>query len=268
MSYDVIIIGAGPAGVSCAVYIKRASINPLVIYKDEGSLGYAKIENFYSYDSIDGKELFDRGLNQLKENNIDVIKGEVLSITQELDYKVLLDGGNTYNAKYLVIATGLNKAKIPQKYNKYLGMGVSTCAFCDGPFYRKKKVFITGKEPYLSVVKEELSYFTKDIETIDENKIVLLYGTDSLEGINLSDGTTKEINNLFIALPLGASSISNSLGVMIDEKSNIKTDPNMKTNVDRVYAIGDATDGKRQISKALYDGMTAAYALISQIKNG
>ena len=114
MKYDVIIIGAGPSGVTLAVYLKRASINPLVIYKDGGSLGYAKIENFYSYDKIDGKELFERGLSQLKANNIDVIKGEVLNVIQELDYKVLLENSE-YHSDYLVIATGLNKTSISSK---------------------------------------------------------------------------------------------------------------------------------------------------------
>ncbi|MCR5741529.1 MAG: NAD(P)/FAD-dependent oxidoreductase [Gammaproteobacteria bacterium] len=266
MNYDCIVIGAGPAGVSLAVYLKRASLNVLVIYKDEGSLGYSTIENFYSYDSISGKDLFNKGLEQLKHNEIDVVKDEVLSITME-DVYVVETKENKYRGEYLTIATGLNRGRIPQKYKSFLGMGVSTCAFCDGPFYKKKQVYLTGKEPYLSVSKSELSYFTSLIEVINEEDIVSLFGESSLEGVVLKDGTKKELNNLFIALPLGASILSNNLGVIIDDKSNIMTDENMKTNIDKVYAIGDAIKGKRQVAKAVYDGMTAGYAIIEDKKN-
>lgn len=264
MTYDVTVIGAGPAGVTCAVYLKRAGLNVLTLYKDSGSLKYATIENFYSYNSISGEELFNKGLEQLKENSIDVINTEVLAIQQELDYKIMTTTGDFYS-KYLVIATGLNKGVIPKKYQDYLGSGVSTCAFCDGPFYRKKTVWVTGKEPYLSQMKTELNYFTKDIVEVDESKIDSLYGNERIEGINLSNGDKIEANNLFIALPLSASSLSSNLGVMIDG-GNIKVDESMHTNLKRVYAIGDAVKGKRQISKAVYDGMTAGYSIIEDLK--
>ena len=266
MTYDAIIIGAGPAGVTCAVYLKRAGLNVLVLYKDSGSLKFATIDNFYSYESIKGEDLFNKGLEQLKANNIDVVMTEVLAISQELDFRLMTTSGD-YLGKYLVIASGLNKGVIPKKYQEYLGNGVSTCAFCDGPFYRKKSVWVTGKEPYLTQMKTELSYFTKDINVIDESLINSLFGTERIEGVELNNGETLSINNLFIAIPLGASSISTNLGVMIDDKNNIKVDENMRTNLKKVYAIGDCIKGKRQVSKAVYDGMTAGYAIIEDFKS-
>lgn len=263
--YDVAIIGAGPAGVTCAVYLKRAGLNVLVLYRDLGSLKYATIENFYSYDSIKGEDLFNKGLSQLKTNEIDVVNTEALAIEQYNEFKITTTSGEFYS-KYLVIATGLNKGSIPKKYHSFLGSGVSTCAFCDGPFYRKKQVFVTGKEPYLTQMKKELSYFTKDITEIDETTIDSLYGSDRIEGINLVSGEKIELNNLFIALPLNATALSNNLGVMVDPNGNIKIDESMRTNIKKVYAIGDSTKGVRQISKAVYDGMTAGYSIIEEIK--
>lgn len=265
MVYDVIIIGAGPAGVTAAVYLKRADINVLVLYKDYGSLGYSTIGNMYSYGSIKGRDLFLKGLDQLKENDIEVIKTEVLSINQMEDFTVFtLDG--EFHSKNIIIASGINKSTIKPIYQKYLGFGVSTCAFCDGPFFRKKKVWATGKSPYLENLINELKYFTQDIEVIDEGDIESLVGEENLEGIILKDGTKVDVTNLFVALPLGASSLSSNLGVMTDSKRNIKVNENMRTNVPHVYAIGDCIDGVRQVSKAMYDGMTAAYALIKEIK--
>ena len=265
MVYDVIIIGAGPAGVTAAVYLKRADINVLVLYKDSGSLGYSTIDNMYSYGSIKGSDLFEKGLDQLKENDIEVIKTEVLSINQMEDFNVFTVGGE-FHSKNIIIASGINKSLLKPMYQKYLGFGVSTCAFCDGPFFKKKKVWVTGKSPYLENLINELKYFTQDIEVIDEDSIVSLIGDENLERILLKDGSIIDVTNLFVALPLGASSLSSNLGVMTDSKNNIKVDENMRTNIPHVYAVGDCIDGVRQVSKAMYDGMRAAYALIKEIK--
>ncbi|MCR5564860.1 MAG: FAD-dependent oxidoreductase, partial [Gammaproteobacteria bacterium] len=120
MLYDTIIIGAGPSGVTCAIYLKRAGLNPLVIYKDAGSLGLSKIENLYSYDSISGIDLFNKGLEQLKFHKIDTVKEEVLALTQELNFKAITKD-NEYEGKTLVIASGLNKSNLPKMFKDYLG---------------------------------------------------------------------------------------------------------------------------------------------------
>ena len=215
MIYDVLIIGAGPAGVTAAIYLKRAGLNVLVLYKDSGSLKYATIENFYSYDSVKGEDLFNKGLSQLKANNIDVVNEEALAVEGYNEFKITTTSREFYS-KYLVIATGLNKGSIPKKYQSYLGSGVSTCAFCDGPFYKKKPVYVVGREPYLSQMKKELSYFTSDINELDDTSIDSLYGNDRIEGVLLKSGEKVNINNLFIALPLNSTALSNNIGVMVD----------------------------------------------------
>ena len=266
MLYDTIIIGAGPSGVTCAIYLKRAGLNPLVIYKDAGSLGLSKIENLYSYDSISGIDLFNKGLEQLKFNKIDTVKEEVLALTQELNFKAITKD-NEYEGKTLVIASGLNKSNLPKMFKDYLGMGVSTCAFCDAPLFKKKRVWVAGKEPYLTQMIKELNYFTQDVVTLNVDEIESLSGEFGLQKVTLKNGEEISLNNLFIALPLGSQSISSNLGILIDDKGNIVVDENNKTNLSNVYACGDIIKGRRQVSKAMNDGMNAAYSIIEVLKS-
>ena len=267
MTYDAIVIGAGPSGVSAAIYLKRAGLNVLVIYKDGGSLSFSNIRNFYGYLEEDGKTLFAHGLEQLKTNNILSSQEEVIKVSGEIGNFIVKTDHNSYYSFYLLIATGISRKNLPQFALDYLGNGVSTCALCDGPLYRKKKVYVTGKEPYLANTLEELSIFTDDINKVSLEDILSLKGDGHLEEILLKNGKSLETNNLFIALPFGSTSISNDLGVMLDSASNIIVDQNMKTNIKGVYAIGDATPGLRQVTKAAFQGMVAALAIVEDKKH-
>ena len=107
--YDVIIIGAGPAGVSAAVYAKRGGLNVLVIAKDTGTLEKAKkIENYYGFKSITGEELYRNGLEQLKHLNIELVKDEVVQLNYTKKFEVTTVN-NVFESKYVVLATGVSR---------------------------------------------------------------------------------------------------------------------------------------------------------------
>ena len=147
--YDVIIIGAGPAGVSAAVYAKRGALNVLVIAKDTGTLEKAKkIENYYGFKSITGEELYRNGLEQLKHLNIELVKDEVVQLNYTKKFEVTTVN-NVFESKYVVLATGTSR-NVPniRGIKEFEGKGVSYCAICDAFFYRNKNVAVLGSGNY------------------------------------------------------------------------------------------------------------------------
>ena len=162
--YDVIIIGQGPAGISCAIYLKRYNLNPLVIAKDYGALEVnSMIENYYGIKSIDGQELIKSGIDQAKELGIDIINEEVINIETYPSFEVVT-AKNKYQTKSIFLATGKSRSKIYAKGFKELeGKGISYCATCDGFFYRKKRIGIIGSGDYMLSELDVLRNFTNDI---------------------------------------------------------------------------------------------------------
>ena len=148
MTYDVAIIGAGPAGITASLYTKRANLKTLVLYKDESSLEKADIiENYYGFKKgISGKELYQEGIEQAKKLKIEVKKEEVLKIELVPEGFMIKTSNLEYITKAVILATGnkKNKPKIPG-IEKLEGKGISYCAICDGFFYRNKSVAVLGE---------------------------------------------------------------------------------------------------------------------------
>ena len=145
--YDIIIIGAGPAGISAALYAKRANSNVLVLYQGETSLGGAeKIDNYYGFPGgITGKELYENGIKQAEELGVEVKKIEVIQIKNLGNtFNVKTEDGN-YEAKAIILSTGNKKIRPNIKgIKEFEGKGISYCAICDAFFYRKKNVAVIG----------------------------------------------------------------------------------------------------------------------------
>ena len=139
---QLVIAGAGPAGVSAALYAVRMGFPPLVIHNGYGALEKAeKIENYYGLPSpVSGKELYENGLSQLAALNVPVLKDELLSITYDGEYTIQASEGS-YHTQALILATGTKRNTLSLKeLKKYEGNGISYCAVCDGFFYRQKEV--------------------------------------------------------------------------------------------------------------------------------
>ena len=149
--YDCIIIGKGPAGISTSIYISRSNLKCLVIGKDETALRKAKsIENYYGFEEpISGEELFRRGINQAKKQNIEVKNDEVLDIEYKNDSYIVKTVNNEYETKTVVLATGKSrKTSNILGEDKFVGKGISYCAICDGYFFKNKNIAVIGSGEY------------------------------------------------------------------------------------------------------------------------
>ena len=283
--YDVIIIGAGPAGITAGLYAKRANLNTAIIYKDESSLEKAElIENYYGFeDGISGKELYEKGIEQAKNLNIDVKNEEVVNIQiSNIGFDIITDK-EQYSSKTLIFATG-NKKNTPKiKGIKELeGKGISYCAICDGFFYRNKNIAVLGSGKYAISETNELINLAKEITIltngekapeiradnvkIDTRKIREVRGEDKVEEVEFEDDNKLKTEGIFVAQGVaGSSEFAKKLGI-ITKNDKIIVDENMKTNIKGIYACGDCTGGLLQISKAVYEGTKAGLEVIKYLR--
>ncbi len=282
--YDTIIIGDGPAGITSSIYLKNANKEVLLIGSQESKLKKAKkIINYYGFEEISGEELYQKGLNQIDKLNIEYKKEEVLEIKNEEYFKVKTTL-NSYYSKYLILGLGKNNINLP--YTKdYIGKGVSYCVVCDGFFFRNKDVAIIGNSKYavneakylknivnkLYIISDKnkldeqmIEYTTTEkIELIDK-KIKKLDGTP-LNSIIFEDNTTINISGLFICIgEANSTDLAKSLGIQLDN-NNIIVDKNNKTNIERLYAVGDCIRLQGQISLSIGDGANAALNIIKEL---
>lgn len=283
--YDVIIIGAGPAGVSAAVYAKRGALNVLVIAKDTGTLEKAKkIENYYGFKSITGEELYRNGLEQLKHLNIELVKDEVVQLNYTKKFEVTTVN-NVFESKYVVLATGVSR-NVPniRGIKEFEGKGVSYCAICDAFFYRNKNVAVLGSGNYaiheaeiLKPVAKSVTLLTnneklvenRDIDlNVNEKKIREVRGYDKVDEVVFDDDTKEKVNGIFVAIGTASTNdLARKIGARV-ENNNILVNENLETNVPGLYACGDCTGGILQISKATYEGTKVGLEIINKIKNG
>ena len=277
--YDVIIIGAGPAGISAGLYARRAGKNVLILYHGESALEKAtKIENYYGFiHGIDGKNLYQNGIEQAKALKIEIKDEEVLNIEKnENEFEV-----STYNKKYVgenvIIATGNKKLKPNIKgIVEFEGKGISYCAICDGFFYRNKNVAVIGNGKYALSEAKDLKNIAKNVTIltnglkIEDNgnfeictkNIKEIHGDTKIKSIEFEDSSTMEIDGIFIAMgEAGASDFAKKLGVLL-KGDNIVVDENMQTNIKGLYSCGNSNGGLLQVCKAVYEGAVAGLATV------
>lgn len=280
MEYDVIIIGAGPAGISASLYTVRANKKTLVLYNDISSLEKTeKIDNYYGFNNgIKGEKLYKNGIEQAKNIGARVKEEEVIKIEMNEDnneYKfVVKTSKNKYKAKIVILATG-NKRNKPKiiGIDEFEGKGISYCAICDGFFYRNKEVAVIGDGNYAISETNDLINIAKDITIctngkkapdfraenvkIETREIEKIEGEDTVEEIQLKDGSKLKVDGIFIAQGVaGSVEFAKKLGALVNN-NKIIVDKDMKTSIDGLYACGDCTGGLLQISKAVYEGAIA-----------
>lgn len=285
--YDCIIIGKGPAGISTAIYISRSNLKCLVVGKDETALKKAKsIENYYGFESpISGEELFRRGINQAKNQNIEIKNDEVLDIEYLNNSYLVKTVNNEYETKTVVLATGKNrKMSNILGEDKFIGKGISYCAICDGYFFKNKNIAVIGSGEYavheagiLQNVSDKVTIFTNggklpenrsiEIKNVIEGRIDAIRGDKKVENILLNDKRSIPVDGVFIAQGIASSiDFAKKLGIIL-ENNNIVINDNMETNVPGIYAAGDCTGGLLQISKAIYEGAKCGLSIAKKLKN-
>ena len=282
--YDIIIIGSGPAGVSAAVYAKRGGANVLVISKDTGTLGKAKkIENYYGFKNISGKDLYENGLKQLENLNIEFVKDEVVQLNYTSQFEVTTVN-NIFQAKYVVLATGVSR-NVPniKGIKEFEGKGVSYCAICDAFFYRNKDVAVLGSGNYaiheaeiLKPVVKSVTLLTnseklvenRDIDlNVNEKKVREVRGFEKVDEIVFEYDTAQNINGIFVAIGTASTNdLARKIGARVENNKIIVND-NLETTVPNLYACGDCTGGILQISKATYEGTKVGLEIVNKLKN-
>lgn len=303
--YDIIIIGAGPSGMTAGIYAEQARKNVLILEKDTygGQILKAdKVKNYPGFNEISGFEFATKLYNQLKELEPNIKFEEVIEIKNFEDYKEVITKKGSYKTKSIIIASGAQnrKLELPNEDN-LIGKGISYCATCDGMFFKDKIVAITGggntaidDALYLSniVKKLYLIYRQNDfrIESINLSKlkekenvefilnsnIIDIKGNNKLENITVKNNNTNEestlnIEGLFIAIGhIPVSSMCKNI-IDTDEKGYIISKEDCKTNIDGIFAAGDIRiKDIRQLTTACSDGTVAALnacKYLNQIKN-
>lgn len=301
MTYDIIIIGAGPAGISASLYAKRANLNVAVIYSGESQLEKAhKIDNYYGFpEGITGSDLYAAGIEQAKNLGVEVIEAEVTHIEMlapppKTQYSVKA-GGNEYSAPALILATGNKKLRPPiEGIMEFEGKGVSYCAVCDGFFYRKKNVSVIGngtfaleEAAHLSHIADSVTILTdgksdEEIRTalskeselaakikIDVRKVIKI--TANVEnakvgGVLFDDGELLAVDGVFVALgTAGAADFAKKLGLSMNGDS-IAVNEKMATNAPGIFSGGNANGGLLQVCKAVYEGGVAGLSAVDYIR--
>ena len=283
-TYDVTIIGCGPAGLSAALYVRRAGLSCAVIGKDGGALTKAdKIENYFGVGTLSGSELVEKGITQALSLGADVCREEVFSISWEDKYTVSC-AKNEYQSHAVIISTGSARRSVNLPgIKEFEGKGVSYCAVCDAFFYRGKDVAVLGSGAYalhemgaLSGVAENIILLTNgaapEVEFGKEVKIIetpidSLYGESRLSGVRFTDKTSLDISGLFIALgSAAAGDLAKKVGAPVNG-SAIVVDDSMSTGLPGLYAAGDCTGGLLQVSVAVGEGAKAAMSAIKYVKS-
>lgn len=294
--YDIIIVGAGPAGLTAALFALRANKKILVLEaKTYGGkiVNAHKIENYPAINEISGFDFATSLYNQVKRFGCEIKYETVLKINED---KTVITNKGEYQSKSVILATGsFNRRLNIENEERFVGKGVSYCASCDGNFYKGKKVAVVGSGNsalgdalYLSKIAKEViiinrSDMFKSIDNyknnLEENSnitvlfntaIIKINGSEKLESIVVSDKDGKtdtiELDAIFIAVGQEPKNEIFANVVDIDEKGYIITGDGVHTKTPGIYAAGDTRVKElRQLTTAVSDGSLAATIAIKEL---
>ena len=296
--YDIIIVGAGPAGLTAAIYAGRANKSVLVLEKDTfgGQITSSpQVENIPGFVSITGAEFGDKLVEQAMNLDAEIECAEVLEIKDGETKTVVTDDGEFY-AKAVIIATGTKHRLLGiDKEEEFIGNGISFCAVCDGAFYEGKTVAVIGggnsalQESILlsSLCKkvyviQNLDYFTGEKKLADELvtkenvEIILgatvdaLLGEEELTGITINTANGKKeitVDGMFLAIGLLPQNEQFANLVKLNDYGYVDSAEDCITSVDGIFVAGDCRSKRiRQVATAAADGATAALAACDYIK--
>jgi len=283
---DVVIIGAGPAGIQAAIHAVRKKCDVLLLGRIERSALYsAHVENYACIEGVkSGEELLTAGLNQVKQFGAVVMDDDVLKVHQLKDgLKLELESGVDVETRTLIFANGTSRKKLKVPGEKELfGRGVSYCVDCDANFFRNTTVAVvgnasaaidgaltlTGYASKVYLINQELvaSQELQDkltqsaVENISSTWVSEIKGEGDVKSLLLENGEEIELDGVFIELGAkGAMELALDLGITLDMEtmSHIETNKKTETNVPGVYAAGDITGHPYQMAKAVGEGCVA-----------
>jgi thioredoxin reductase (NADPH) len=302
-TYDLVIIGAGAAGLSAGIYAARSGLKTVII--DEKLAGGTTadaptVENYPGFSQIRGAELAEKMTNHCKKTGVTIRELEtVTALNQQGEKETVTTNRTQYEATAVIIATGSHYREIGAKGEKeFRGKGVSYCGVCDGPLFKGKNVMVLGggnsaaiTTLYLSGLAANVTLvhrreafrceeaYIKDIQTKPNVQILWNSEVEEIKGDKVVDrvlirdvktGETRElpVNAVFVQIGEAPNSqIAKDSGVEIDEHGYIKTDMFQHTNIQGVYAAGDVTNQPvKQVGTAVGQGITAALEAYGYIR--
>ncbi|MCB2144927.1 MAG: NAD(P)/FAD-dependent oxidoreductase [Deltaproteobacteria bacterium] len=283
-AYDVVIVGAGPAGLQAAIHASRKKVSVLVMGKEhKSSLFRAHVENMCCLFNATGQTMLETGRRQAENFGSRFLDADILKITQEGDrFNLDTESGIKLTCKALILATGTARNTLRVKGEKELvGKGVSYCVDCDGNFYRGEEVAVVGGESAaadgaltLAEIAGTVHLICDDLKVSDvlldklENSRVVVHrgarireiaGGDKVDALVLDDGTTLSATGVFIELGAkGLMELATSLGVALDDEMRfIRTDKGQRTSVPGIFAAGDICGPPWQVAKSVGEGCVA-----------
>ena len=291
--FDVIIIGAGPTGLTAAIYASRRMMKALVISKNIGGqvLWSSEIKNYPGIEFVRGPELILKMKQQAKDLGVEVLAGEVEKVSKQTDGSFLVKTGKAeYQTKTVIIAIGLEPKQLRlDQEKKFTGRGISYCANCDGPLFKGKTVAVLGggnaaldaaevmskiaAKVYLIYHKSKFKGFEKIVEEMKNkenvelslnSKIVKISGQQKLEKItvqNLISQSEKELTVDGLFIEIGHKPKTEALAELVERDSlgQIVVDLNCRTSQPGVFAAGDVTQTEyKQIVIGCGQGAVAA----------
>lgn len=297
--YDIIIVGAGPAGLTAAIYGVRARKSVLVLEATTYGgqiINTLDIENYPACPNISGFDFATKIYNQAKDLGAEIKFEKVIDIEKLKTCIKVITAKETYKAKTIILATGSDNRKLGlDKEDKFLGRGLSYCATCDGHFYKKKDVAVAGggntaleEALYLTSVASKVYLIHRrdefrgeealvrklkkkdNIEFIYNSNVTKLKGKEKLEGIEVTnkEGETKtiSISGLFVAVGRIPENQNFAKLIDLDENGYVIASENCHTNVEGIFVAGDNRVKKvRQLVTAESDGAIAALEAVNYI---
>lgn len=278
MRYDIAIVGDGPAGLAASINAKIRNKNIILFGSGSDKLAKApSIDNYLGIYDVSGAQLKDKFIHHITEMGIEITYERVNNVYSMGDYFALAVGDKTYEATTVIIATGVQYGKMIKGEEEYLGKGVGYCATCDAGLYRDKVVAIIGYNHegeedanFLSEIASKVYYIPmynldnkldSSIEIIND-KPVEIQGEKLVNKLILKEREL-DVDGVFIM----KDSVSPSYMVpgLEVEGPHIKTDREMRTNIDGLYAAGDCAGKPYQYLKSAGQGQMAVSSAISQL---
>lgn len=298
--YDLIILGAGPAGLSAGIYARRAGLEAVILEKGVAGgqvLDSPAIDNYPGLPDTPGMKLMDLMAEHARKY-IEIKEGEEVVRVRSAEKFELWTSSGRYSSKAIIIATGCSHRKLDVPGEESLaGKGVSYCATCDGFFFKAKEVIVVGGGntaltdalhlhsigSKVSIVHRRSSFRAdKHLqESIKGHKIPVLWdtiveeilGEGSVKAVklrNVKTGSTqtRQLDGVFIAVgEIPSSQLATELGLEMDNGGFVIVDKNFRTNIPLVYAAGDVAGGIRQIVAAVHGGAAASLACFEDLMN-
>ncbi len=283
-TYDVVILGAGPAGLQAAIHAARKKVSVLVVGKEtKSSLYHAHIENYAFLFKGSGEEMLKVGREQAEKFGAAFLEEDILHISQDKSgFTFATEGGQSLNSKTLIIATGTSRHRLGVSGEKdLLGKGVSYCVDCDGHFFKGEDVAVVGNESaavdgaltmvpiankvYLISEKVRVSedlmarLQASNVIVHENNKVKAIEGEQQVTHLLLENEKKLPLSGVFIEIGAkGLLELATTLGVQLDDELRyIRANKQQETNVAGIYAAGDVCGPPWQLAKAVGEGCIA-----------